>query len=47
MTSDDFVEYVGIFNAIKEGTSKIGDWFDTPQEANELTAELDEVTKDA
>lgn len=47
MTTADLVEYIGIYNAIKEGTSKTSDWFDAPQEANELTAELDEVITDA
>ena len=40
MTSDDFVEYVGIYNAIKGGESKIADWFDAQKEANELTEAL-------
>lgn len=40
MTSDDFVEYVGIYNAIKGGESKIADWFDAQKEANDLTEAL-------
>ena len=40
MTSDDFVEYVGIYNAVKGGESKIADWFDAQKEANELTEAL-------
>lgn len=40
MTSDDFVEYVGIYNAVKGGESKISDWFDAQKEANDLTEAL-------
>ena len=40
MTADDFVEYTGIFNAIKAGESKAVEWFDAPAEATELTAAL-------
>ena len=40
MTADDFVEYTGIFNAIKGGESKVAEWFDAPAEATELTAAL-------
>ena len=40
MTSDDFVEYVGIYNAVKGGESKIADWFDAQKEANDLTEAL-------
>ena len=42
MTSDDFVEYTGIFNAIKNGETKVSDWFDAPAEATELTNTLRE-----
>lgn len=42
MTADDLVEYVGIFNAIKGGESKVNEWFDAPAEANELTNALKE-----
>lgn len=37
MTAEDFVEYVGIYNAIKGGDSKIADWFEAEKTANELT----------
>ena len=37
MTVDDFTDYVGIFNAIKQGESKIADWFETEKEASQLT----------
>ena len=40
MTSDDFVEYVGIYNAVKGGESKIADWFYAQKEANDLTEAL-------
>lgn len=40
MTADDFTEYVGIYNAIKGGESKIAEWFAAEPEANELTAVL-------
>lgn len=42
MTSDDFVEYTGIFNALKNGESKVADWFEAPTEATELTDALRE-----
>lgn len=37
MTSDDFVEYLGIFNALKQGESKVSEWFETEKVASELT----------
>lgn len=40
MNADDFVEYVGIYNAIKQGESKISEWFETKKEATELTDAL-------
>ena len=43
MSADDLVEYIGIFNSLKEGTSKASEWFETPQEANELTASINEA----
>ena len=45
MTSDDFVEYVGIYNAVKGGESKIADWFDAQKEASDLTEALKGETK--
>lgn len=47
MTSDDFIEYTGIFNAIKQGESKISEWFDAEKEASELTEMLKGENKDA
>lgn len=40
MTADDFVEYIGIYNAIKDGASKISEWFTAPLEASDLTDAL-------
>lgn len=40
MTGDDFVEYVGIYNAIKNGESKISEWFEPEKQADDLTNEL-------
>ena len=40
MTADDFVEYIGIYNAIKDGASKINECFSAPIEASDLTAAL-------
>lgn len=42
MTADDFVEYIGIYNSIKNGETKIVEWFDAPAEATELTNALRE-----
>ena len=43
MNADDFVEYTGIFNALKNGESKVADWFEAPAEATDLTNALNEV----
>ncbi len=40
MTADDFVEYVGIYNAIKNKESKIVDWFEAETVASDLTNAL-------
>lgn len=40
MTADDFVDYIGIYNAIKNSESKVSEWFDAPAEASELTSAL-------
>lgn len=42
MTADDLVDYIGIYNAIKQGESKATEWFGGKQEANELTNILKE-----
>lgn len=40
MNADDFTQFIGIFNAIKQGESKIADWFESDPVASDLTAEL-------
>lgn len=42
MSTEDFVEYTGIYNAIKNGESKASAWFSAAPEATELTAALKE-----
>lgn len=42
MNAEDFTEYIGVYNAIKQGESKISDWFEAEKEATELTAALKE-----
>lgn len=43
MSTDDLVEYIGIFNSLKEGNSRASEWFESPKEANELTAAINEA----
>lgn len=43
MTSEDFVDYIGIFNSIKDGASKPSEWFDTAPEASELDGKLKDL----
>ena len=45
MTSDDLVEYAGIYTAIREKESKVSDWFSAEPEASDLTNALKEETK--
>lgn len=40
MTADDFVDFTGIYNAIKNGESKVADWFEAEKVASELTDAL-------
>lgn len=40
MTIDDFTDYIGIYNAIKQGESKIAEWFEAEKTASELTDAL-------
>lgn len=42
MSAEDFVEYTGIYNAIKNGESKASAWFSAAPEATELTTALKE-----
>lgn len=41
MTSDDFVDYIGIFNAIKDKQSTVAEWFEPPKQATDITNILD------
>lgn len=47
MTADDFVDYTGIYNAIKNGESKIAEWFEAETVASELTDALKGEKNDA
>ena len=40
MTIDDFTDYIGIYNAIKNGESKVPDWFESEKVASDLTNAL-------
>ena len=40
MTNDDFTDYIGIYNAIKQGESKIAEWFEAEKVASVLTDAL-------
>ena len=40
MTIDDFTDYIGIYNAIKQGESKIAEWFEAEEVASDLTDAL-------
>lgn len=40
MTADDLADFVGIYNAIKQGESKVSDWFKAETVASALTDEL-------
>lgn len=42
MNATDLTDYVGIFNSLKDGQTKISDWFEYTQESD-LTAKLKEV----
>lgn len=43
MNVDDLVDYTGIYNALKDGASKVSDWFTTSKTASELTGELESM----
>lgn len=47
MSIDDFTDYIGIYNAIKNGESKAAEWFEPESEATDLTAALKEGTANA
>lgn len=40
MTIDDFTDYIGIYNAIKQGESKVAEWFEAEKVASDLTDAL-------
>lgn len=40
MTVEDFTDYIGIYNAIKHGESKISEWFEAEKVASDLTEML-------
>ena len=40
MTADDFVDFTGIYNAIKNKESKISEWFEAETVASDLTNAL-------
>lgn len=40
MTIDDFTDYIGIYNAIKQGESKTSEWFESEKIASDLTHAL-------
>lgn len=40
MTVDDFTDYIGIYNAIKQGESKVAEWFEAEKAASDLTDAL-------
>ena len=43
MTAEDFADYIGIFNSLKEGNSKISDWFEYEKEATDLAQAIEGV----
>lgn len=43
MTVDDFTDYIGIYNAIKQGESKVAEWFEAEKVASDLTDALNEI----
>lgn len=45
MTTDDLVEYTGIYNALKDGVQKVQDWFDGQKTAGELSDDIKNATE--
>lgn len=43
MTAEDFADYIGIFNSLKENNSKISDWFEYEKEATDLAQAIEGV----
>lgn len=44
MTAEDFADYIGIYNSLKENNSKISDWFEYEKEATDLARAIEGVT---
>jgi hypothetical protein len=44
MTAEDFADYIGIYNSLKENNSKISDWFEYEKEATDLAQAIEGVT---
>lgn len=44
MSTDDLVDYMGIYNSLKTGMSKPSEWFATAAEPSELDEKLKELT---
>lgn len=43
MTAEDFADYIGIYNSLKENNSKISDWFEYEKEATDLARAIEGV----
>jgi hypothetical protein len=43
MNADDLIDYTGIYNSLKDGMSKVSDWFEYGTDASELANEIDEM----
>lgn len=41
MTAEDFADYIGIYNSLKENNSKISDWFEYEKEATDLAQAIE------
>ena len=44
MTAEDFADYIGIYNSLKENNSTISDWFEYEKEATDLAQAIEGVT---
>lgn len=47
MTAEDFADYIGIYNSLKENNSKISDWFEYEKEATDLAQAIEGVENNA
>ncbi len=45
MNSEDFADYIGIFNSLRENQSKISDWFDCKNTISDLSEIIEKVSK--